>query len=487
MIFSALFEKRASFSRADPRDPVVAKWFGGRGTVSGVDVTPETAMTLTAVFGCIRILSETIAALPINLLRRRSGRVEHATQLPLYNKVKHQPNRWQTSFEWREMMIGHAALRGNAYSEIISVPAGPVNELIPLHPDRVRPFRAPDGTIAYEYSPPDGDRRVILAHEMHHLRGLSSDGIVGLDVFDLLRETFGLTMATEQHGAAFFGNGANPGGVLEHPGKLGEEASSRLVKSWNARHQGAASASKLAVLEEGMQYRAIGVEPEKAQFLETRKFQVTDIARAFRIPPHMLADLDRATFSNIEHQSLEFVMHTLTPWLVRWEQALSRDLLTRERRRDHFFKFSVDGLLRGDIKSRYEAYRTGREWGWLSVNDVRTKEDMNPVEGGDQYLVPLNMTTPDNLGREPMQQASAERIARKEHRAVSRAVKRPETFPAWLDGFCTDHARWASEVLGVDASSVVDALRSSWQDMPADEVEYVEQRAAEIMRLINGY
>jgi HK97 family phage portal protein len=481
--------KRASVSKANPQDPVVATWFGGRAASSGATVTAETALQVAAVYACVRILAESIASLPLNLMTQSGARREHATGHPLYWPMKNQPNRWQTSYEWREMMIGHAALRGNAYSEIVPGRANPVAELVPLHPGRVRPFLAPDNALAYEYSPPEGEKRIILGHEMHHLRGLSSDGYVGLSPVDLMREPIGLAIAQEQHGGSFFGNGATPGGVLEHPGVISDEAATRLKKAWEQRHQGAGNAHRLAVLEEGMKWQTIGIEPEKAQLLGSRKFQVTEIARIFRIPPHMLADLERATFSNIEHQGLEFVIHTLMPWLVRWEQALLRDLITKANQRTHYWKFNTDALLRGDTKTRFEAYAVGRGWGWLSVNDVREKEDQNPITDGDQYLVPLNMTTADKLGADDgMSAATAERIARKEHRAFTRALhtEAPPDMPEWVEDFCDKHAVWATTVAGKDTSAVVEHLRTNWQDLPRDADEFISERAAQYLEVMCG-
>jgi hypothetical protein len=240
-----------------------------------------------------------------------------------------------------------------------------------------------------------------------HLRGLSSDGLVGLSPIQLMRQAIGLGMATEEFGARFFGNDARPGGVLQHPGVLGNEAFERLQSSWETRHGGLSNSHRVAILEEGMQYSQIGIPPEDAQFLETRKFQVTEIARAFRVPPHMLADLERATFSNIEHQSIEFVVHSIRPWLVRWEQSIQQQLMLDRDRQKYFAEFVVDGLLRGDTVSRYQAYATGRQNGWLSANDIRTLENMNPVDGGDIYLVPLNMVPADMAGETMNQDAPA--------------------------------------------------------------------------------
>ena len=352
-------------------------------------------MQVAAVFACIRVLAESVASLPLIVYKRRpDGGKDRDPPHPLYRTLHDRPNRWQTGFEFREMLMGHAALRGNAYAAIKATGGQAVAELTPLHPDRVIPFRAPDGLIAYEHTPLEGPRRILLQPEMLHIRGLSDDGICGLSPIKLHREAIGLALVTEEHGARLFANGAQLGGVLQHPGKLQPEAVERLKKSWEARYSGVGNAHRTAVLEEGMTWNKVGMTSEDAQFLESRHYQVTEIARIFRIPPHMIGDLSKATFSNIEHQALEFVVHTLRPWLVRWEQAILRDLFTEPDQETHFVEFLVDGLLRGDTQSRYNAYAVGRQWGWLSANDIRRLENLNPIEqGGDDYFQPLNMAS----------------------------------------------------------------------------------------------
>ena len=298
------------------------------------------------------------------------------------------------------MLQAHLSLRGNAYARIVSANGAPVSALIPLHPDRVRPLPRPvNGRLAYEHWPLDGGREILLQEEILHLRGLSlaGDGVLGLSPIDSLREAVGLALAAETYGARFYRNDARPGIVVKHPGRLSPEAATRLKASWNSQFAGAANAHRTAVLEEGMDVVPIGMTAEQAQFLETRKFQRGEIASIFGVPPHKIGDLERATFSNIEHQAIEVVTDTIRPWAVAWEQALTRDLFTAEMRRTHMVAFNLDGLLRGDIESRYRAYATGRQWGWLSANDVREREDMNRIEGGDLYLAPVNMTPAEKL------------------------------------------------------------------------------------------
>ncbi len=283
-------------------------------------------------------------------------------------------------------------LWGNAYAQIVRGKGGQVLELWPLSPagmEIIRDektkqlvYRHTEGVKTTEYKP----------EQIFHIPGLGFDGVKGLSPIAMAREAIGLALATEEFGARFFGNGARPGGILEHPGVVKDPE--KLRKSWEEVYKGLQNSHKIAVLEEGMKYHEIGIPPEDAQFLETRKFQLNEICRLFRVPPHLVGDLERATFSNIEHQSIDFVVHTIRPWLVRWEQAIIKDLLLPEERKLYFPKFNVDGLLRGDFKTRMEGYAIGRQNGWYSANDIRELEDMNPIPeeaGGDLYLVNGNM------------------------------------------------------------------------------------------------
>jgi HK97 family phage portal protein len=384
-----------------PRDPALAGWFGGHEAASGMVVTPDTAMRATAVFACVQYLARSIAAMPLILYRRLpdSGKARDYEH-PLARVLHDQPNSWQTAYEFRAMLQAHLSLRGNAYARIVAANGNPVAALLPLHPDRVRPLpERVSGRLAYEYFPRRGAREVLLQEEVLHLRGLSlaEDGVIGLSPLDCMREAVGLTLAAEAYGARFYRNNARPGIVLKHPGRLSPDAGKRLKESWNSQYAGPENAHKTAVLEEGMDLISVGMTAEEAQFLETRKFQRNEIAAIFGVPPHKIGDLERATFSNIEHQAIEVVTDTIRPWAVAWEQAMTRDLFTEELRRTHMLAFNLDGLLRGDIESRYRAYATGRQWGWLSANDVREREDMNRIDGGDLYLAPVNMTPAEKL------------------------------------------------------------------------------------------
>jgi len=370
-------------------------------SAAGVNVTPHSSLQNTAVFACVRLLAESVGSLPLILYKRLAdGGKARATERPLYGLLHDLPNPEMTSIQLRETLQGHLGLWGNAYCEIEYAQGGYVRGLWPLRPDKVQ-VRRVKGELVYVVSMPQGPDQALAFENVMHIPGFGYDGVVGYSPITLARQAIGLAMATEEYGSRFFGNGARPGGVLKHPLKLSEEAYSRLSKSWDRRHQGLENSQRVAILEEGMDYAAIGIPPEDAQFLETRKFQVNEIARLYRIPPHMIGDLDRATFSNIEHQGIEFVVHTLQPWLVRWEQAIYRDLLSQAERKTYFAEHLVTALLRGDTKSRYEAYAVGRQNGWLSANDVRELENMNPVDGGDVYLVPLNMVPAGDVGSSP--------------------------------------------------------------------------------------
>jgi len=363
------------------------------GNKAGVIVNEETAMRTTAVYACVRVIAETIASLPLPLYKRLPRGKEKANYHPLYTVLHDMPNSEMTSFSFRETMMTHLLLWGNAYAQITKR-GNKISELWPLHPAYVRIDREPlTNKLIYKYN--GGAEEVIYSQEqILHISGLSFNGITGLSPISMARETIGLAQATEEFGSRFFSNGARPGGILQHPGIVKDPE--RLRKSWEEVYKGVQNSHKIAVLEEGMQYKEIGIPPNDAQFLETRKFQLNEICRIFRVPPHLIGDLERATFSNIEHQSIDFVVHTIRPWLVRWEQAIQKALIPEEERAIYFAKFTVDGLLRGDFKTRMDGYAVGRQNGWYSANDVREFEDLNPIPedmGGDLYLVNGNMMT----------------------------------------------------------------------------------------------
>lgn len=376
-------------------------------TTSGKTVNERTALQTTAVYACVRILSETIASLPLHVYQYTEGGKAKDTEHVLYTLLHDEPNPDMTSFVFRETLMSHLLIWGNAYAQILRDRSGQVIGLYPLLPDQMSVHRSEKGKLYYVYNRYEEDNPnfqekgsiVLSQEEVLHIPGLGFDGLIGYSPIALAKNAVGMTLACEEYGASFFGNGANPGGVLEHPGILKDPA--KVRDSWNAVYQGTRNAHKVAVLEEGMSYKQIGIPPEEAQFLETRKFQINEIARLFRIPPHMVGDLEKSSFSNIEQQSLEFVKYTLDPWVVRFEQALKKSLLLPEEKKTHFIKFNVDGLLRGDYQSRMNGYAIGRQNGWLSTNDIRELEELNPIppeEGGDLYLINGNMTKLKDAG-----------------------------------------------------------------------------------------
>ena len=367
-------------------------------TSSGKNVNERTAIQTTVVYACVRILAETLASLPLHTYKYTESGKEKAIEHSIYHLLADEPNPEMTSFVFRETLMGHLLLWGNAYAQIIRDGRGKIISLYPLMPDRMAVDRADNGEIYYIYSK-EGQKYYLRNYEVLHIPGLGFDGLIGYSPIAMAKNAIGMAIATEEYGASFFANGANPGGVLEHPGVVKDPA--RVRESWNSVYQGTKNAHRVAVLEEGMKFQSIGIPPEQAQFLQTRKFQLNEIARIFRIPPHMIGDLDKSSFSNIEQQSLEFVMYTLDPWVVRWEQAIKRALFSEDEKKEYFVKFNVDGLLRGDYQSRMNGYAVGRQNGWLSTNDIRELENLNRIPedlGGDLYLINGNMTKLNDAG-----------------------------------------------------------------------------------------
>jgi len=384
-------------SRADPKNSMwqsAYQFFFGP-TSSGKVVNEKSAMQTTAVYACVRILSETIASLPLHTYQKTDKGKEKAVDHPLYHLLHDEPNPEMTSFVFRETLMGHLLLWGNAYAQVIRDGRGKVMALYPLMPDKMTVHRSEGGELYYSYSK-EGKEHILRSFEVLHIPGLGFDGLLGHSPIAMAKNAIGMAIATEEYGANFFNNGANPGGVLEHPGILKDPE--RVRKSWNSVYAGSGNAHKVAVLEEGMSFKPIGIPPEQAQFLQTRKFQLNEIARIFRVPPHMIGDLEKSSFSNIEQQSLEFVKYTLTPWLSRWEMAMKKSLLSPSEKKDYFIKHNVEGLLRGDYKTRMEGYSIGIQNGFLSPNDVRELEDLNTIEHGDVYAVNGNMLKLEDIG-----------------------------------------------------------------------------------------
>ena len=400
-IFSGLFRSRDK--PKDSYDSPSYSYFFGR-THAGKRVNDRTAMQIIAVYACVRVLSEAIAQLPLHVYQYTDSGKERVPRHPLYFLLHDQPNPEMTSFVFRETLMAHLLIYGNAYAQIIRNGRGDVIGLYPLMPDKARVDRDDRGRLIYRYSRYDEHNpnfkqqgEIILPMEqVLHIPGLGFDGLVGYSPIAMAKNALGLAVACDEYGSSFFANGASPSAVLEHPGVI--KNPERVREAWQ-RAYGSSNAHKTAILEEGMKYTPISISPEQAQFLETRKFQIDEIARIFRVPPHMVGDLEKSSFSNIEQQSLEFVKYTLDPWLVRWEQGLQKALLSDSEKGRYFIKFNVEGLLRGDYASRMQGYSIGIQNGFLCPNDVRTLEDMNVIpdeEGGNTFMVngsmtPLNM------------------------------------------------------------------------------------------------
>ena len=403
-IFSGLFK-----SRDKPQNRTAGSnyaFFMGS-TTSGKTVTERSAMQMTAVYSCVRILSEAVAGLPLHLYKYTdSGGKAMALDHPLYHLLHDEPNPEMSSFVFRETLMTHLLLWGNAYAQIIRNGKNEIVALYPLMPNKMSVDRDEGGRLYYTYyrgsdeAIRDKEFAVTLQpSDVLHIPGLGFDGLVGYSPIAMAKNAIGMAIACEEYGAKFFANGAAPGGVLEHPGTIKDPQ--RVRESWQSTFGGSGNANKIAVLEEGMKYTPIGISPEQAQFLETRKFQINEIARIFRVPPHMVGDLEKSSFSNIEQQSLEFVKYTLDPWVIRWEQSIQRSLLSRDEKAAYFVKFNLEGLLRGDYQSRMNGYAIGRQNGWMSANDIRELENLDRIpaeDGGDLYLINGNMLPLKNAG-----------------------------------------------------------------------------------------
>ena len=396
------------FKRAAPTNSLSTSrpFFTGKST-AGISVNERTAMQTAAVYACVRVISEAVASLPLHVHKYQGAGALIDHEHHLYDILHTVPNPEMTSFVFRETLMSHLLLWGNAYAQIIRDGTGRIRALYPLLPNKMDVWRDESGEIYYTYyrdedetRPRDKSGGITLRREdVLHIIGMSFDGLVGYSPIALAKNAIGMALATEDYGANFFANGASPGGILEHAGTITNQ--DVLRNKWETLYRGQ-GAHRIAIMEDGLKYHPIGIPPDQAQFLETRRFQLNEIARVFRIPPHMIGDLEKSTFSNIEQQSLEFVMHTIEPWVVRLEQAMELALLTPAERKTHMIKFNLDGLLRGDHETRMKGYAIGRQNGWLSANDIRALEKLTliPVEdGGDRYLVNGNMVDLKQAGQ----------------------------------------------------------------------------------------
>lgn len=392
-LLSSMREERSSSSLSNP-DRWFIRMVNGTTTTAGVDVDQDAVLSSTALFAGIRFIAQTVGMVPIKVYQRRKEGVgkDPAYNHPAYWLLHDEPNEEQTPIEFWEMLLAFAILGGNGRAQIIRDGAGRPVEMWPLVPHRIKPARTSSGVLHYLVTfPGETKARVIAAEDIFDLRGFGVDGLLGFDIVDGMREAIGTMLATERFAAAFYGNGATPSGFLKHPNRLSPEAQKNIKDGWNGENRGPSKQQKIALLQEGMEFVQISTDPDKAQADVARRFSVTQAARILNLPPHILRDLDRSTNNNIEQQSLELVGYSLMPWMVRIAQQAMKKLFLPSQRSKYVVEHVVEQLLRGDIKARYEAYAVGRERGWLNANDIREKENMNPIDGGDEYLVQVNM------------------------------------------------------------------------------------------------
>lgn len=389
---AALLQVWNRLTRATTPETVADLSFGR--PASGVAVDEQTALRYGAVYCCVRVISEAIAVMPWHVMARQGNTRSRLETHPADWLLHVAPSEEMTAGTFRETLLSWALTWGNGYAEIERDGSLRPIALWPVEPDRVNPARDERGRLVYEISNGVTGKTTLAARDMFHLHGLGWNGLKGYSPIELARESIGLGLATEKFGAAFFGNGATPGGVIEAPEtfELSPDAKKIMLAEFDSIHKGVANAHKTAYLDGGMKYKALTVPPETAQFLETRQFQVLEICRWFKVPPHKLYELGRATYNNVEQQQIEFLTETLVPWITRLEQEADAKLLGPYQRGRIYSKLKPEALLRGDLKSRYDAYAVGKQWGWLSTNDIRALEDMDPIpEGGDIYLIPMNM------------------------------------------------------------------------------------------------
>lgn len=420
---------------------------------AGVTVTPDTALTFSAVYAAHKIIAESVAMLPLQLFRRLKRGKEPAKDKKLYNVLHDVANPEMDSYLVRETMTAHLAGWGRAHAKIEYDANGEITALYPIPPNRVEVKRDPKTlNLQFEINLPDGGKKTYDQWQMLYLRGMSPDGITAYSPIKLARQGIGLALAAEAYGGSFFGNGAVPQGVIMHPAKMSEPAYNRLMESWEGRHSGIGNANKVAILEENAKYEKIGVPPDDAQFLESRTFQVQEIARWYRIPSMMLnMDGANSTYASVEAYGLQFVIYTLYPWLVRWEKGISHQLLLENERKKFFAEHLMSAILRGDTQSRYQAYATARQWGWFSVNDIRELENINPIEGGDVYLTPANMndSAGERMGAQraylPVLTDAIARAMRREANDLRGGWQRvyqkrgAESFVDWMGEFYREH------------------------------------------------
>lgn len=465
-------------------------------TPAGVSVGPETALKLSAVFACDRLIAETVASLPAFVYERLAdGGRQRATNHPLYDVLHRQPNEYQTAIEFFDFMTHCALMRGNAFARIVAGPRGFADQLMPLHPDYVQMEAAPRGGLRYRVNIPGRPPELLADEDVLHVKGMSADGLIGVSVIAYARESLGLALAADRYGGRFFRNNARPGGVLEMAGKLSPEASKRLKETWEAAHTGD-NQHRVALLEEGLTFKEVGVSHKDSQFLETREFQAEDICRWFRVPPHMVGLTSKVTSwgSGIEQLGQGFVTYTLMPWLVRWQQAISRDLILAPNK--YFVEFATEALLRGDLKGRYDAYAIAVDKGWLSPNDVRRLENINPRPGGDAYaqIGGPAVTTSRSAAQaggdhyRHLVRLGAARVVRKETAALTKAAGKGGEWPAAVRAFYSDHAAFVEQALGLTPEQAAAYAQAAAAEVeaagPGLLADIEEQRVAALAALV---
>lgn len=467
-----MFDGIATFfgASAQERAPDSDFWYQPIGHSSAMGwINGERAMRASAVFACVRVIAETVSSLPLITYRRLPRGKERATEHPMYRMLRWRPNTRQTALEFVEMMTAHAVLRGNGYAIREYGRGGVLKSLTPVHPDAMTTNVLPNGQIGYLYrDSSDGQIYRYTEQEIFHLRGMSLDGVSGVSPIGYASQAIGMALAAEDYGARFYQNDATPGGVLTHPQHFRDkESREQFRKAWQAAQSGS-NRRKTAVLEDGMKYEQIGMSNSDAQFLESRKFQLAEIARIFRVPLVLLGETEKSTSwgTGIEQFMLAFVTHTIRPWCARWEQALQRDFFDDETVDDEYFaEFLMDALLRGDQKSRYEAYSKGIQDGWMTRNEAREKENMNPLDGLDEALEPLNMARASDPREtsgarsdeeDEDEQAAAARIvvhkevsaARRAYAAAIEAATGPTAYNDWARRFYGTHKSYMQKKLG---------------------------------------
>lgn len=380
----------------DTPEKIAAAVGYGYDTYSGKGVSSQRAMQMTTVFGCVRVLSESVGMLPCKLYEQAGNQRNPAVDHRVFRLLSTAPNDYMTALEFWELLVACLCLRGNFYAYKVKA-FGEVVELLPIDPSAVKP-KLVDNKATYEVTWSDKTKETLTQDDIWHVRILTLDGLTGLNPVAYAREAIGLGLATEEHGSRLFSNGAITSGVLATDDKLTDDAFNRLQTQFKENHEGLTNAHKPMILEMGLNWKPVGLNSEDSQFLETRKFQRDEICAIFRVPPHLVANLDKASFNNIEHLGLSFVNYSLIPYITRIESRINVGLLKESDQGRYYAKFNVAALLRGDLQSRYESYGTGINWGILSPNDCRDLEDMNPRDGGDIYLTPLNMTTTPEAG-----------------------------------------------------------------------------------------